>query len=85
MRIKLFFFVLLFPITVLFAEEGIVFDQGSWKAVLAKAKRENKLVFVDVYTSWCGPCKKLTPALETITINNESRFKLVKFNIDKIP
>jgi len=35
--------------------------------------------------SWCGPCKKLTPALEQITINNDSRFKLVKVNIDKLP
>lgn len=42
----------------LFAQ-GINFDHGTWKEVLAKAKAEDKLVFVDVYTSWCGPCKKM--------------------------
>lgn len=25
--------------------------------VLAEAKAKNKIVFVDVYTTWCGPCK----------------------------
>ncbi|SMC39729.1 thioredoxin family protein [Pedobacter africanus] len=42
----------------LFAQ-GIEFSHGTWKEVLAKAKQEDKLVFVDVYTSWCGPCKKM--------------------------
>nr|WP_121271994.1 thioredoxin family protein [Pedobacter schmidteae] len=39
--------------------QGINFDHGTWKEVLAKARQEDKLVFVDVYTSWCGPCKKM--------------------------
>lgn len=39
--------------------QGIDFSHGTWKEVLAKAKQEDKLVFVDVYTSWCGPCKKM--------------------------
>lgn len=39
--------------------QGILFEQGSWKEVLAKAKAQNKLVFVDVFTSWCGPCRKM--------------------------
>jgi thiol:disulfide interchange protein len=36
---------------------GIQFFEGRWKDALAKAKKENKLVFLDAYTSWCGPCK----------------------------
>ncbi|TNV78466.1 hypothetical protein FGO68_gene3772 [Halteria grandinella] len=47
--------------------------------------QEEKPVILDCYADWCGPCKKLTPALETITASNESRFKLVKVNIDKLP
>ena len=26
---------------------------------LSKAKTENKLIFVDAYTTWCGPCKMM--------------------------
>ncbi len=32
-------------------------DASSWAAVQAKAKAENKYIFVDCYTTWCGPCK----------------------------
>lgn len=41
------------------AEPGIQFSEAAWKAQLEKAKSENKLVFLDAYTSWCGPCKML--------------------------
>lgn len=34
----------------------IVFATGSWKEVLATAKKENKLIFLDAYTTWCRPC-----------------------------
>lgn len=37
--------------------QGILFEQGSWKEALQKAKQENKILFVDFYTSWCAPCK----------------------------
>lgn len=39
--------------------KGIVFEENPMADVLAKAKKENKLVFVDCYTSWCGPCRNL--------------------------
>jgi len=39
--------------------EGIQFHKASWKEALIKAKKENKLVFLDMYATWCGPCKKL--------------------------
>lgn len=41
--------------------QGIDFqsDTMRWQAVLDKAKKENKIVFVDAYTTWCGPCKRM--------------------------
>lgn len=37
--------------------QGIQFTQGSLKSLLDQAKKEKKLVFIDCYTTWCGPCK----------------------------
>lgn len=42
-----------------YAQEGINFETATWKETLAKAKKENKLIFVDIYTTWCGPCKMM--------------------------
>jgi thioredoxin 1 len=44
---------------------GIVFTDGSWAKILEKAKKENKLIFFDAYTSWCGPCKNLQKTVFT--------------------
>jgi thioredoxin 1 len=38
---------------------GIEFYNGSWEEAMALAKKEGKLIFLDVYASWCGPCKML--------------------------
>lgn len=35
---------------------GIKFSQSSWEKTVMQAKKENKLIFVDFYTQWCGPC-----------------------------
>lgn len=48
--------ILLVMVNFAFAQ-GIVFEKGTWDEALAKAKQENKILFVDVYTSWCAPCK----------------------------
>lgn len=40
-------------------DKGIYFETGSWKEALAKAKKEDKVIFLDVYADWCGPCKSL--------------------------
>lgn len=39
--------------------QGIQFEKGSWSEVVAKAKAQNKPIFLDAYTTWCGPCKKM--------------------------
>ena len=41
------------------AGPGIAFASGSFDDALAKARSEKRLVLVDVYTDWCGWCKKL--------------------------
>jgi len=39
--------------------DGIQFFKGSWEEALAKSKKEQKPIFLDIYATWCGPCKKL--------------------------
>ncbi len=42
------------------AQSGIQFVETSWQALLAQAEREQKLIFMDAYTTWCGPCKMMS-------------------------
>jgi thioredoxin-related protein len=49
---------LLVAITTLNAQ-GIIFFQGTFDEAIAKAKAENKIIFMDAYAEWCGPCKRM--------------------------
>lgn len=37
--------------------EGVNFQNISLEQALKKAEKEGKLVFLDAYAAWCGPCK----------------------------
>ena len=44
---------------------------------------ERKLIIVDFWAPWCGPCKQLTPILEKIISKSGDKITLVKINIDE--
>lgn len=39
--------------------QGMEFFQGTWEETLAEAQKRGVPVFVDAYTTWCGPCKRM--------------------------
>lgn len=63
--------------------QGINFMEGSWEEVLAKAQKDKKAIFVDAYTKWCGPCKRLQntvfPTKEAGDFYNQN---FINFKID---
>jgi thioredoxin-related protein len=45
-------------------DTGIHFEHNlSWVAVQAKAKKEHKYIFMDCYTTWCGPCRYMSTTI----------------------
>ncbi|HJA14543.1 MAG TPA: thioredoxin family protein [Candidatus Butyricimonas faecavium] len=40
--------------------DGIKFEESSFEEALKKAKDQGKLLFMDCYTTWCGPCKMMS-------------------------
>ncbi len=41
------------------AQDGIDFFHGTWEEALEEAKAKDKIIFVDAYAVWCGPCKRM--------------------------
>jgi putative disulphide-isomerase len=66
-------------------KEGMKFENLSFAEVLKKAKQENKLVFLDCYTTWCGPCKKMSNQvfpLKAVGDFMNARFVNVKIDME---
>lgn len=42
---------------IVVAQDGIQFQKNNFGEMLEKAKKENKLIFIDAMAVWCGPCK----------------------------
>lgn len=57
-----------------------------WKKIISKAKKEKKLIFIDCYTSWCGPCKMLANKIFTqnaVADFFNKNFVNVKYDMEK--
>lgn len=73
-------------IGVLAWAQGIKFEEGNFASILAKAKKEKKLVFIDAYASWCGPCKLMVKnifPLQSVGDYYNSHFINAKIDMEK--
>ena len=65
---------------------GVDFKRQPFDDLLAQAREQDKLIFIDAYTTWCGPCKmmdaKVFPDAEVASVFNE-RFINAKFDMEK--
>lgn len=67
-------------------QSGIQFAQLPLEEALKKAKAENKLVFLDCYTSWCGPCRMMASKVFTQKAVGDlfnERFVNLKMDMEK--
>lgn len=74
-------------VTQMLIGQGINFEHNQrWQQILDRAKSENKYIFMDVFATWCEPCKMMNaetfPRKEMGDLMND-RFLSIKMQIDQ--
>lgn len=63
-------------------KQGIQFFTGTWSEALQEAQRSGKPIFVDFYTTWCGPCKQMAKNVFTDPVAGEALRNVICLSID---
>lgn len=83
---RLLIFLFIIPAFCFAQEKGIHFvHNSSWAEIQAKAKAENKYIFMDCFTTWCGPCKFMSNnifPLEQVGNFFNDKFIAIKVQLD---
>jgi thiol-disulfide isomerase/thioredoxin len=86
-KIHILLFILLFTCSGVFSQNrSILFIEKPWAEILEQAKSSNKMIFLDAYTSWCGPCKWMAANMftnDTIAGYYNSTFICAHFDMEK--
>lgn len=69
--------------TFLTVNSGIKFDKLGFDKALKQAKSTEKLIFIDVHTSWCGPCKEMAKTtFQSDAVGDVFNKKFINLKID---
>ena len=61
---------------------SIRFESINLDNAIAKAKTENKLVFVDAYATWCAPCKVMDKVFDEVNVSDYFNTNYVNVKVD---
>ena len=62
--------------------QGVDFKSLTMKEAQTVAEKEKKMVFIDFYTTWCGPCKMMHPILEDVKKRLGDKVIILKIDVD---
>ena len=57
-------------------------ESSTWEKEVLQA---DKLVMVDFWASWCGPCQVVAPVVEELATEYSGKVKIMKLNTDENP
>ncbi|NOU59335.1 thioredoxin family protein [Marinifilum caeruleilacunae] len=86
LKMVLFVGVVMMFLSTTVKAQGIEFFHGTYAEAQAKAKKEGKQLFMDFYTSWCGPCKVMAKkyfTLESVGKVYNKKFICLKIDAEK--
>lgn len=66
--------------------KSILFESKGWAELSAEAARQNKLIFLDAYASWCSVCKKMDKEVfsnDSVADFYNSHFINAKFDMER--